>query len=798
MSDGLRCSGIPLGGLGTGSVELRADGYFHEWQIMNNAPWGAGPSVDLPLDTAYFGIQAADTSAVLGTVPPYNAHLNDPYGLPWLCHAETIDAEARMPFTELRYRVAPLPVDVSLEAFSPFIPLDARNSALPLAFFTFSVWNRSATPVRVALFMAQRNIVGYCEPDNPPVLSYEAHGIRPRIVFTRKALPDGCSSGGSLVIGCRADGEADCSYVLGPRSQRDIWEPLRRQGCLEGECWTDAPGWKTDRHIPLGVLAAGFTLAPRQRQRVTFALAWHFPNMWERPYAPKECTAGLIGHRYSEWFSSAAEVFDYGIANQQVLRSRSWRFRNDFYRSSQPRWLLDAVNAQLTTLVKSSWWDQQGRFGIWEGLGCCGLQTTDITHYGSFPLLQFFPELQKSQMRLTAANFEGPGGVPHLMPGNFSCSDRDPKQRIDLAPQFVLLVWRDSFWTGDMDYAREMWPKVRAAIEHARSFDTDGDGLPNNRGPDQTYDQFPLKGTSAFVGLLFGAALRAAAELARALGEQQTAALLDAEHREAMRQLDDQLWNGTYYRLSYDPCSGEANEGVMADQVNADWFMRQTTGEGLLPNGRVRSALGAVIEHCSRDGFLANCAWPADGATEIRRSTANQADWPWSGVEYAVAAHLTLLELKDQALTVARNVWDRHEQMGLRFNHIECGSHYYRALSAWALYLALSGFSMNALSGEVGVAAGAQQVACVVCTPGGRAFAEWEADRATLTMTGRCGRLEFVRLMIKRLRARQASAALNGAEVQCETRQLANGVRLEFQRSVVLARGDVLTVKTGH
>ncbi len=46
MPSGLRHSGIPLGGLGTGSVELRSDGYFHEWQIMNNAPWGAGPAVE--------------------------------------------------------------------------------------------------------------------------------------------------------------------------------------------------------------------------------------------------------------------------------------------------------------------------------------------------------------------------------------------------------------------------------------------------------------------------------------------------------------------------------------------------------------------------------------------------------------------------------------------------------------------------------------------------------------------------------------------------------------------------------
>lgn len=32
-------SGIPLGGLGTGSVEIRPDGYLHEWQVFNVGQW---------------------------------------------------------------------------------------------------------------------------------------------------------------------------------------------------------------------------------------------------------------------------------------------------------------------------------------------------------------------------------------------------------------------------------------------------------------------------------------------------------------------------------------------------------------------------------------------------------------------------------------------------------------------------------------------------------------------------------------------------------------------------------------
>src|SRR6476660_8912501 len=32
-------SGAPLGEIGTGFVEIRADGCFYEWQIFNSGPW---------------------------------------------------------------------------------------------------------------------------------------------------------------------------------------------------------------------------------------------------------------------------------------------------------------------------------------------------------------------------------------------------------------------------------------------------------------------------------------------------------------------------------------------------------------------------------------------------------------------------------------------------------------------------------------------------------------------------------------------------------------------------------------
>ncbi|MEI8198312.1 MAG: GH116 family glycosyl-hydrolase, partial [Phycisphaerae bacterium] len=59
------------------------------------------------------------------------------------------------------YRNAAVPVRVSLEAFSPFIPLQAAESGLPATVFNFTLTNTSATPVEATLAGGLQN--GACQ-----------------------------------------------------------------------------------------------------------------------------------------------------------------------------------------------------------------------------------------------------------------------------------------------------------------------------------------------------------------------------------------------------------------------------------------------------------------------------------------------------------------------------------------------------------------------------------------------------------------------------------------------------------
>ena len=159
-------SGAPLGGIGTGFVELRPDGCFHEWQILNAGPWsgnrqgrGATASVASTPPNLRFLLRTARSG---GGAPQLRrlylrSDENDLYSLGYVQDIEFIDYEAWYPMTTLRYRDALLPVRVSATAFSPFMPGKTRDSATPGFHIVFTLENTSKETVQACLLSVLDN-----------------------------------------------------------------------------------------------------------------------------------------------------------------------------------------------------------------------------------------------------------------------------------------------------------------------------------------------------------------------------------------------------------------------------------------------------------------------------------------------------------------------------------------------------------------------------------------------------------------------------------------------------------------
>ena len=130
---GLR-SAVPLGGLGAGAVELRADGTFHEWTLTNQHPAGAAKFG--VVGDALVGLHVGGgTARALRTSPPAGS------GIPGV---ESLTYHGSYPVSELEARDPALTAvgcNATLYAYSVLKPGDAVASGIPAIVFSLSVTN---------------------------------------------------------------------------------------------------------------------------------------------------------------------------------------------------------------------------------------------------------------------------------------------------------------------------------------------------------------------------------------------------------------------------------------------------------------------------------------------------------------------------------------------------------------------------------------------------------------------------------------------------------------------------------
>src|SRR5947207_9143683 len=169
----LRHVAMPLGGLGAGQIALCGDGGLRQWQMVNQINHAGfvpdsffalrASCTEPPIDVVrvlqsreVLDLESESTPLVNDNVIPADQQaLTREHGV------ERTVFTGSYPFARIAYEDAQLPLEVKLEAFSPFIPLNAQDSGLPTIIFSFTLHNRSAHEVHGCLGAALQNAVGW-------------------------------------------------------------------------------------------------------------------------------------------------------------------------------------------------------------------------------------------------------------------------------------------------------------------------------------------------------------------------------------------------------------------------------------------------------------------------------------------------------------------------------------------------------------------------------------------------------------------------------------------------------------
>ncbi len=532
-----------------------------------------------------------------------------------------------------------------------------------------------------------------------------------------------------------------------------------------------------------GALASSIQLAPAEEKEICFTLGWHFPFHFSK-------RGQVLGHMYENWFKDAQDVNRFLVSQRADLAPRVCEFADALFDTTLDGELADAWSGQLTTLNKCTWWTKDGQFAVWEGLGCCGFHTTDITYQGSFNILALFPDLQKRQMELGAKFQRADGRVHHFFTPDLSAVD-EGFDRVDMNPQYVLLVTRDYLWTGDKAYLTRMWPHILRAMDNSEQLDADGDGLPDHDTKRNTYDAWNFFGTPSYIASLWLSALLAAARVAGDLGHKAQERKWRAILKKGAAAFERKLWNGEYYSLWAD--GKLRDECCMTDQIDGEWFT-QLIGLGhVLPRQRVVAALKAVMKHnFSPEAGLLNATYPP--GTKPRLSTFHnvQADAPWTGIEYAIASMMFDFGMPAEAQAVTKNIHERYLRAGRFWNHVECGDHYYRAMSSWAILLGATGFKIDVPRKTVTFAPAVRSETVKAPWVSATGWGRFERSVTCFKLSCNSGALAFRTLRLG-FASKVVTVALNGATVRQKTRR-GELTEIEFAKEISIKPGDNLIV----
>ena len=152
-----------LGGLGTGNISVGPRGELRDWEIFN---WpGKGQFVPF----SFFAIWTKEegkepVSRILESkiCPPfYKSHgfLNGELaGIPRFEESKMV---GKQPFVYVDLKDSAVPVTVQMEAYTPFIPLNADDSGIPTAIIKYKVTNPTDKAVDVSVVGTMANVVGF-------------------------------------------------------------------------------------------------------------------------------------------------------------------------------------------------------------------------------------------------------------------------------------------------------------------------------------------------------------------------------------------------------------------------------------------------------------------------------------------------------------------------------------------------------------------------------------------------------------------------------------------------------------
>ena len=723
--------GMPLGGFGTGTLSQSFRGDFSRWHLE------LGHHLYQTIFPCQFGIFEDGKAFILNDHKPTDGSLKT-----WNFQKQNGTYHALYPTAYFEYP----DLNIIQEQFSPIIPHNYQEISYPVAIFRWHIRNNKDTEREISILWSWQSLFGSKEN-----VFYQENAFA-GLIFDN-LIEEKTHKYGQMGIFVQQE-DVEVSFLNSFQANGDgseLWDMFSNDGALISELKPQDS--KKLKDSP-GAICAKIKVGPKDHKTITFVLAWDFPIVefglgvkWYKKYT------NLFGKDGRNLTRIARKAFN----NRERWHAEIKKWHHQFLKSNKPDWLKMFLLNELYYLVDggTTWTAgrhletlppevasklsnverptlavrrQEEHFGSLECFDYPFYETLDVRFYGSFPLLILWPDLEKLVLKdyLKAINlemkekklFDHPldqttaerkvkGAAPH----DLGSSTEDPFLKVnayphvnvnkwkDLNSKFVLMIYRYFYFTGkkDVQFLTSAWTGVVDALNYLKQFDKDNDCLIENENiPDQTYDNWTMHGESTYCNGLWLAALKAAVEIGKII--QKDYKDFQGWLETGKKNLESKLWNESYYLFDTKSNHGK---NIMADQLCGQWYADLLGLGDIFQYDRVQKTLKTIFDFNvmkignGKIGAINGINPDGSLLPESKVWKQNtQSNEIWSGVTFALASHMSLRGLKEEAMKTAFGIYSVvYETKGYWFRTPEAwdvdgnfrASLYQRPGAVWAL-----------------------------------------------------------------------------------------------------------------
>lgn len=322
------CHGVPLGGMGSGSIGRGFRGEFRRWQLV------PGVCEEAPVLANQFSVFVSRDggkkySSVLYPGRPSELGVVEDAGISswdWSLDGQHSTYHAVFPRAWTIYEGEPDPgLKISCRQVSPFIPNNYRESCLPSTVFSYTLVNTGKGNASVSLLFTWANSIGgsshlsgghfnecFKEEDGVSgiLLHHKTEKGHPPITFAIAAQKT--NEVNVSVFPCFSVSGKDEEF-----SAKDMWMEMKEHGTFSEKHWDSFPTALSPPGVSIGgAVAATVMLQPHERKTVTFSLVWDSPKV-------KFLKGRSYYRRYTKFYGFSGKAAT-RMAHDAILDFPSW------------------------------------------------------------------------------------------------------------------------------------------------------------------------------------------------------------------------------------------------------------------------------------------------------------------------------------------------------------------------------------------------------------------------------------------------------------------------------------------